>query len=276
MNISVMIEDLKQFLFKDENNDNTVEISNNKFLVGGPFHSNGSLDYKTFKAIHKICSAQCDIPDINNLKKLEVVGDYLRIDTRKIHMIMDRLNSVVLVGYDDKNQSENSIIGKLYSTIDQDCEVFDQNVFLNDGYYKLIYIPERLMFNGIKDQHDIKMFLKIVYLYMWKIRVEMSNIMSVEGEIPYCEIAESTSYKFISIIIYFLYYYRNEYVKSKEEEIIDLVVTYGIKSFFTGYHLICGIDLKKEFSILSKIYEREGPDTFLESLIYGSLGVLNV
>lgn len=269
MNLLCMVSTLERFFFKEKSLLNTITITSKDDIVcncNEYLHFN-SKEY--FDAAYRKASLVCNLPTLDDIKPPEFFEEYVKRDIREIHMLLDNTNKVIMVGYDEELQTENSRIKQMKS-LRKNFEVDEEDNIMNDGCCKFIYVPQRLMFNGIKTQHDVDIFLKTVLMYMKKVVIEENFCLnkSFMTENIFIEII----IRFSAICIYFISKYCNDiYDENKIEENIatysEKIGTYiGPSVFF--YSLSFYQDFAhKLFMLYHDITEEE----FYNGMIYGGL-----
>lgn len=265
-----MSDVLNQFFFQEKSSLNTIEVRHESCPS---MHTNTYLYFYSkvyFEAAYRKASLMCDLEKLDDIKPPKVTEDgCVKIDTRELHMLIDNSNKVLLIGYDEDLQTDKSRIKQMkLSKIDFEVEAEDN--IMNCGCCKFIYIPQRLMFNGIKTQHDIEMFLKTVSLYMKKVAVE-ENICLNKSFMTQ-KIFDEMVRVFASICMYYLSKYCSDICDEKtiDENISKYAEKFGIyigpSAFFYSSSFYQDIVYKLRL-IYGKITEEE----FYNGMIYGGL-----
>lgn len=280
MNIETMILNLDNFFFNDQSSYfNTIRLVHKDDIRFGRMTRSGNVLASGFNncvhidAILTIAQSYCDLifGDIE-IQPPEIEDGCIRFDEREINIIEDTSNKVVLVGYDDEQQ--RSTIVKQLTSFDTDFEVSDSHSILPDGYYKFIYIPKRILFKGAKTQHDFKMFMKVLYLYMWYIISKSYGCVKGSNCVNFDEINDCVIKKYISICVYFLTKYSNKLYSNTSKMIKDIIDAMnnfhvGIESEFVNHS-----SYEETIYGFIKLYNKMGDEQFKEAMINGYLEVL--
>lgn len=273
MNIKMMIENIRHFFFEEESQKNTVTLQNNNFSC---FSSSifseqaGIYDYKSFKAIYDIANYYCNMPNIEDIQSPKIIDEYcLHIDKRFVHMIQDHDNHVILIGFNEKEQTAKSKM-KTVSTESEKFKVSSEYTLLNDGIYRFVFVPEGLMFNGINDMIDVDLFLDVISFYMWYMKRDTLLTNHPDSDLvlfnqPYVSIMM----RYIAICIYFLY----TELENIDKEAIQTKIIRSSQRFWDDKDTK-SLFFKDCLEEIIKIYERTEKEEFLSSIIYGNLEVL--
>lgn len=280
MNIETMIFNLDNFFFSEQSNCfNTIKLAHKDDLRIGRLTRSGTVLSVGFNncehvdAIITIAQCYCDLIHGSEIQPPECVDGNVKLDEREIHIVEDTSNKVVLIGYDDEQQGSNTIVKQLTS-FDTDLEVSDSHHILPDGYYKFIYTPKRILFKGVKTRHDFKMFMKVLYLYMWYMISKSYGCANGTNCSNFVEINDCVIRKYISICVYFLSKYSNNLYRDTSKMIKDIVdnmsnFQVGIESEFVTY-----TSYEETIYGFVKLYNKLGDERFKEAMINGYLEVL--